>query len=131
MKKSVILVKRKKPNEIVYARRYPRDYKEYHEGNLDSVHPNKLKTWLRFGKAAIKARDKTFEDVIETVIREMKGKKIAIREKRYLPQEDIDELKFQAFLKGIDPGWVGILFTPEERPKSRKYKEILSYARRT
>ena len=124
LQNNYILVKRKKPNEVVYARKYPKDYKEYYKGNLDVIHPNKLKTWIKFGEAAIKARGKTLEDSVYNVIKEMKGKKITKKEKILVTEEEMKKLRAQAFIKGIEPRYIDILFTTEEKKKFQKQVKV-------
>ena len=131
----IILVKRKNPNEVVYPRRYPRDYEEYHNRGKDigAIHPNKLKTWLKFAEAARKARGKSFEEMIYTIKKEMGGKRFKERRKILVSPEEMEELKIQALMRGIEPRWVDILFTTEEKERITKNKKvkILSYPYKT
>lgn len=128
-----VLVRRRSPRETVYLRDYPIDYKLYREtGDFSSIHPNKLRTWLEFAKAARESRGKSFEEVVENVKRKLKGKKFKKESRRvvYLSEEEIIKLKIDAMNKGIDPRWVDILAKPirerkEEEGKEKKWEKIL------
>ena len=120
-----ILVSRK--NKL-YVREYPEDYKKFKEtGDYSYIHPNKLKTWVEFSKSAIAARGKTIEDVVFSIIENMKDKhykapkgKIAVTVKEYA------ELKMQAFNKGLNMKVIDDLVTVKQKKvEKKKYLEVL------
>ena len=131
LSKNYIIVKREKPEVTIYIRKYPKDYKEYHEReDFGSVHPNKLRTWLEFAKAAKAARGKKFEDVIYSVMKRMRGKKYTTYKPKYILMDDdeIRKLKVEAFMKGINPRWVDILTRPKKVREGKK-EEIFQILR--
>ncbi len=78
--------------------------------NIEEVHPNKINTWAAFGEAASSAFGGTMEDVIQSVIDEMRG--VAFKaDKQPLPvtQEDYEGLMFQAAKKGISKAMLDAL----------------------
>ncbi len=118
------LVKRRSK---VYIRKEPEDYKKYQmTGDFSHIHPNKLKTWLAFAESAVKARDGALEDVVESVIENMSGKKFKKEERKVmeLSKEEILNLKIQALNKGIPPEYVDILAKPKKEERKR-YEKIL------
>lgn len=122
-------MRRRSPREKVYLRNYPIDYLLYkRDKDFKYIHPNKLKTWLAFAKATRKAREKSFEDVIDSVIDEMKGKKFKVEERRVveLPKSEIVKLKIEAMRKGINPKWVDILARSIEEIEGEEVKKEVS-----
>lgn len=129
IKSEKILVRRRKPVEKVYIRNYPKDYKLYKlTGDFKYIHPNKLKTWIAFAKAAIEMRGRPLEDVIANVIKQMKGKKFKEEEKRkiLLSEDEIVKLKIQAINKGVDPKWIDVLCEKRENKIDKSNKENLN-----
>lgn len=116
----VLVVRGDKP----YIRRYPRDYVEARKGNLNAVHPNKLKTWLQFAEVAKMARGLDYDAAMKLRIKLLSGKKVKQKDKqkKEVPLKDYVGLKIQAVEKGLDPGVVDDLVIPAEL---RKLKEGL------
>jgi len=109
-----VLVVRRKPRLKIYLRRYPRDLKEYKETkDFGKIHLNKLKAWEKFSEAAIEKRGETLEDVVENVIRRLRGKKFKkdIDRRVRLDYKDILRLRIKAINKGTNPRWIDILVT--------------------
>lgn len=124
MGKKILVMRGNKP----YVRDYPSDYEKYHKTkDFSAVHPNKLKTWLIFAKAAQKARGKSLEDVVYAVKQTMSGIKIKEKKQKVynLSYEEILDLKYQAIRKGIDPRYVDIL-AGKKQTKKKKYEELLT-----
>ena len=116
-----VLVER---NGKKYVRRYPKDYKAWNtERDLSKVHPNKIKTWVAFGKVAQKVRGKPYEEVIETFKKELSGKRFKPpRIPLTVPPEDYAGILLQAIERGISRRWIDILVRPEAKKPEEKKK---------
>jgi len=128
-RKEYVLVVRRKPNFKVYLRRYPRDLKEYKEtGDFSYIHPNKLKTWVRFGEAAIRARNKSLEEVVREVMLSMSGVRFKDgRPKPVLTEEEAMMLRIEAMSRGFPPNIIDriAVVLKKEKPKKERAEEVL------
>lgn len=81
---------------------YIREGTNENSGNILEVHPNKIRAWANFSRAAQKAYGGTMEDVIQSVIDELKGTTIkAPKPKVKVSEQDYQDLLVQAINKGI------------------------------
>jgi len=123
-----------KPEKIVvnrkgkpYIRRYPKDY------TTGEVHPNKLRSWLALAYSSTEKRGASLEDVVENVIRRMRGKTFRIpepSERKEVTYAQYQSIILQALRKGIPLDVVDRLVvvkteTPEERKEVEGIKKLV------
>ncbi len=94
--------------------------------NLEDVHPNKVRSWLALAEASISARGKTMEDVIQSVLDEMSGKKFkANKPKIQVTPREYSELMRQCMNKSVSRRVLDNLVEVVEPQEGAEVEEVV------